>query len=43
MSIVDASETADGIKGTLVDAFGVYANPAVSAVMDRVTARGRVR
>ena len=41
MSIVYAIETADGIKGTLVDAFGVYANPAVTAVMDQVTARAR--
>ena len=39
MSIVYAIETTDGIRGTLVDAFGVYANPAVTAVMDEVTAR----
>lgn len=36
MSIVYAIESTDGTKGTLVDAFGVYANPAVAAVMDRV-------
>ena len=40
MSIVYAIESKDGIRGTLVDAFGVYANPAVTAVMDLVTARG---
>lgn len=39
MSIVYAIETKDGVRGTLVDAFGVYANPAVTAVMDAVTAR----
>ena len=39
MSIVYAIETADGIKGTLVDAFGVYASPAVTAVMDEVATR----
>ena len=39
MSIVYAIETRDGVRGTLVDAFGVYANPAVTAVMDQVTAR----
>jgi hypothetical protein len=35
MSIVYAIETADGTRGTLVDAFGVYASPAVAAVMAR--------
>ncbi|MGH3041230.1 MAG: phosphoribosylpyrophosphate synthetase [Gaiellaceae bacterium] len=37
MSIVFAIESKDGIRGTLLDAFGVYANPAVTAVMDHVT------
>jgi hypothetical protein len=36
MSIVYAIEATDGTKGTLVDAFGVYASPAVTAVMDQV-------
>jgi hypothetical protein len=36
MSIVYALESSDGIRGTLVDAFGVYASPGVTAVMDRV-------
>ena len=38
MSIVYAIETRDGVRGTLVDAFGVYASPTVTAVMDAVTA-----
>jgi hypothetical protein len=41
MSIVYAIESADGTKGTLVDAFGVYANPAITAVIDEVLARSR--
>jgi hypothetical protein len=36
MSIVYAIETADGVKGTLVDAFGVYASPGVTAFMEQV-------
>ena len=36
MSIVYALESVDGARGTLVDAFGVYASPAVAAVMERV-------
>ena len=30
MSIVYAIESRDGTRGTLVDAFGVYSNPAVT-------------
>jgi len=41
MSIVYAIESADGTKGTLVDAFGVYANPAITAVLDQVRVRER--
>jgi hypothetical protein len=41
MAIVYAIEAADGTKGTLVDAFGVYANPAVTAVLDQIRACGR--
>lgn len=33
MSIVYAIESRDGTRGVLVDAFGVYANPAVGAVL----------
>jgi hypothetical protein len=40
MSIVYAIESRDGIRGTLVDAFGVYANPAVSTVLESVPIRG---
>lgn len=36
MSIVYAIESLDGTRGTLVDAFGVYSNPVVSAFLDRV-------
>jgi hypothetical protein len=39
MSIVYAIESRDGTRGTLVDAFGVYSNPAVSRVMERVPIR----
>ena len=39
MSIVYAIESRDGTRGTLVDAFGVYSNPAVSAVLARVPIR----
>ncbi len=33
MSIVYAIESQSGTRGTLVDAFGVYSNPAVSAFL----------
>ena len=36
MSIVYAIESRDGTRGTLVDAFGVYSNPVVSAFLDKV-------
>ena len=39
MSIVYAIESRDGTRGTLVDAFGVYSNPAVSAFLDAVPIR----
>ena len=39
MSIVYAIESRDGTRGTLVDAFGVYSNPAVSRVLERVPIR----
>lgn len=35
-SILYLIETADGIKGTLADAYGAYADPAVSKFMDEV-------
>jgi hypothetical protein len=39
MSIVYAIEGRDGTRGTLVDAFGVYASPAVSAALKNVPIR----
>ena len=36
MAIVFAIESVSGIRGTLVDAFGVYSNPAISAFLDNV-------
>ena len=41
MSIVYAMEGADGMRGTLVDAFGVYASPAVAALLERVRIQRR--
>jgi hypothetical protein len=42
MSIVYAIEGGDGTRGTLVDAFGVYASPAVGRVLASVPIRGAV-
>ena len=36
MSIVYAIEGCDGTRGTLVDAFGVYSDPAVGLFMDAI-------
>jgi hypothetical protein len=36
MSIVYAIETSSGVRGTLVTAYGVYADPAVTAVLEGV-------
>jgi len=41
MAIVYAIETDNGTRGTLVDAFGAYADPAVSAFLDRVAVSRR--
>jgi hypothetical protein len=48
MSVIYAIEARDGTRGTLTDAFGAYADPAVGAVVDRIpvtpfAARGRWR
>ena len=39
MAIVYALETRTGIRGTLTDAFGVYADPRVGAFMGAVPTR----
>ena len=39
MSIIYAIETRSGIRGTLVDAFGVYADPQVGEFMADVALR----
>jgi hypothetical protein len=36
MSVIYALEARDGTRGTLTDAFGAYADPAVSAVIDQI-------
>lgn len=36
MSVIYALEARDGTRGTLTDAFGAYADPAVGAIMDRI-------
>jgi len=41
MAIVYALETDRGVRGTLTDAFGVYADPAVSAALAGVPIRAR--
>src|SRR5712691_4965533 len=39
MAIVYAIESTSGVRGTLADAFGVYSDPATSAVMEDVPIR----
>ena len=39
MAIVYAIETQSGVRGTLVDAFGVYADPAVGVFLEGVEIR----
>jgi hypothetical protein len=41
MAIVYALESRDGTRGTLVDAFGAYSNPAVGAVLDAIPTHAR--
>jgi hypothetical protein len=44
MSILYAIETCDGVRGTLADAHGVYADPLATAFMDDVAlCRGGAR
>ena len=40
MAIVYALESVNGTRGTLVDAFGVYSDPAISAFMEKVRFEG---
>jgi|SRR6185369_12203949 hypothetical protein len=40
MAILYALESSSGVRGTLVDAFGVYSNPAISAYLKRVPFAG---
>jgi hypothetical protein len=40
MSIVYAIESRSGARGTLVDAFGAYSDPAVSAFLEAVPIQG---
>ncbi len=42
MAILYAIKSSRGTRGTLVDAFGVYSNPAITAYLRRVEFRGRV-
>jgi hypothetical protein len=39
MAIVYAIESSDGTRGSLVDAFGAYSNPSVSAFLQNVPIR----
>jgi hypothetical protein len=39
MSILYAIETRSGLRGTLADAFGAYADPLVGAFMEEVALR----
>jgi hypothetical protein len=36
MSVIYAIEMRDGTRGMLIDAFGTYADPALTAVLDRI-------
>ena len=40
MAILYAIASSSGTRGTLVDAFGVYSNPAISAYLERVPFAG---
>jgi hypothetical protein len=36
MSVIYAVEALDGTRGTIVDAFGVYANPELGAALQKI-------
>lgn len=39
MAILYAMETVNGLRGTLADAFGVYSDPAITAVLEAIPIR----
>ena len=39
MAILYAMESVDGVRGTLADAFGVYSDPATTAVLEDIPIR----
>lgn len=39
MSVIYAIESGDGVKGLLVDAFGVYADPRIAALLEKIKSR----
>ena len=39
MSVIYAIEARDGTRGTLTDAYGAYADPVISAFVDRIPVR----
>jgi hypothetical protein len=41
MAVVYAVDSSSGIQGTLIDAFGVYADPAKAAVLADISIRRR--
>ena len=41
MAIAYAIETKSGVRGILVDAFGVYSDPTISAVLRNVPILGK--
>lgn len=41
MSVVYALESSDGVRGIVVDAFGVYANPRLADFLQNVTMHER--
>src|SRR5215467_6641430 len=41
MAIAYAIETRSGVRGTLIDAFGVYSDPTTSEVLKRVPMLGK--
>lgn len=43
LAIVYALETHRGLRGTLADAFGVYASPVIGAFLDKVSIRPQER